>query len=44
VSTDYAILRHFMQNQTALPYVEVEVMASSGENPSVEMMRFEQGP
>jgi 8-oxo-dGTP diphosphatase len=41
VSTDYAILQHFSQAESALPYIEAEVVAGNGENAPDELILFE---
>jgi 8-oxo-dGTP diphosphatase len=40
VSTDYAILQHFSQAASALPYIEAEAVAGNGENAPDELIRF----
>jgi 8-oxo-dGTP diphosphatase len=42
VSTDYAILQHFAQTASALPYSEAEVVAGNGENAPDEIVRFDE--
>ena len=44
VPTDYAILRHFSKEASTLPYVEAEVLASTGETSRSELVRFELVP
>ena len=43
VSTDYTILQHFSQTASALPYIEAEAVAGSGENAPDKLIRFEAG-
>jgi 8-oxo-dGTP diphosphatase len=44
VPTDYAILQHFCQTASALPYFEAEVVAGRGEDVPDRLIRFEPGP
>ena len=40
ISTDYAILQHFIQSETGLAYVEADAVASGAEQASDRLVRF----
>jgi hypothetical protein len=40
ISTDYAILQHFIQTQASLTYVEADAVASGAEQASDRLVRF----
>jgi len=44
ISADYTILQQFSQAASSLPYFEVGVIASNGENTPDKLVRFELGP
>jgi ADP-ribose pyrophosphatase YjhB (NUDIX family) len=44
ISTDYAIVQRFTWEKAEIPYIEAEVVASSGEKGSDELLGFGPGP
>ncbi len=44
IFTDHAIIRRFTQNGAGIPYIEAEVVASSSEKGTDELVRFSLGP